>query len=60
MTEYYEYTNSAKQKITVHIIEDFGNMKDQKGNVWNKVIARPIGFNNSIPMILDKNKLVKV
>ncbi len=58
-TEYFTYTNETGQKITVYIIEDCGEMKNQWGNTWHKVLCKPIGFNNAPVMSLDKNKLVK-
>lgn len=53
------YTNSIGQRITVYVVEDCGDMKDRDGSTWRKVICRPIGFNNTIRMVLDFNKLVK-
>lgn len=56
--DYYTYTNESGQKITVWIQDDIG-MVNGKDKPWHKVICRAIGFNNSIPMILDFNSLIK-
>lgn len=56
--EYYTYTNKSGRKITVFIQEDCG-MVNGKEKPWYKVICRPIGFNNSIPMALDFDSLVR-
>lgn len=56
MKPLYTYTNESGQKISVTIEQDCG-MVNGRNNQWHKVICRPIGFNNSIPMILDKATL---
>ncbi len=56
MQQLYTYTNKTGQKISVTIEQDCG-MVNGKDNQWHKVICRPIGFNNSIPMTLDKSTL---
>lgn len=58
MTQLYTYTNKTGQKISVQIVEDCG-MVNGRESQWHKVICRPIGFNNSIPMSLDMACLLK-
>lgn len=57
-TQYYTYTTGKGDKITVYIEKDAGLVNGLNGQ-WHKVICRPIGFNNSIPMTLDKSKLIE-
>lgn len=54
--QYYIYTNESGQEITVWIKEDCG-MVNGREKPWHKVICKPIGFNNSPIMVLDKGSL---
>jgi len=53
----YIYDTPKGFKIHCHIVEDCGLVKDAQGREWHKVIVRPIGLNNTIPMTLNMDSL---
>lgn len=59
-TDMYIYTTPKGFKIHVVIVEDCGMVKDSQGLEWHKVVCRPIGLNNTIPMTLNLGSLVRV
>jgi len=51
------YTTQTGKTILVEVIKDCGMVRNEGGHEWHKMICRPVGFNNSLLMVVGAHSL---